>query len=106
MPTPMEEFKDTLRAAKWVSTPLIVIRTTDPTSTMQLVAHELFVPPVVEELEIYPTLHWDVVQGFKAVNDAGKPVAQQLNSGESNSLDGEKEPREALAKVHTEADNG
>lgn len=32
----MEEFEDTLRAAKWVSTPLIVIRTTDGTSTVQL----------------------------------------------------------------------
>lgn len=106
MPTSMQEFKDTLRAAKWVSTPLIVIRTTDPTSTTQLIAHELFVPPAVDEAETYPTLHWDVVQGFKAVNDEGKSIAQQLSSGESNSFSGEKEPRAALATVHTEASRG
>jgi len=102
-PTPMEEFKDTLRSAKWVSTPLIVIRTTDPTSTTQLIAHELFTPPAVEETEVYPTLVWDVVQGFKAVNDAGKTVAQRLNSGESMSMGGEKEPREALVTLQAEA---
>jgi hypothetical protein len=99
----MQEFKDTLRAAKWVSTPLIVIRTTDPTNTTHLIAHELFVPPEVEEEESYPTLQWDVVQGFKAVNDAGTAVAQRLNSSESTSLGGEKEPREALAAIQAEA---
>lgn len=103
MPTPMAEFKDTLRAAKWVSTPLIVIRTTDPTSTVQLIAHELFILPEVDPPEVYPTLRWDVVQGFKAVNDEGKTVAQNLNSGESLSLGGEKEPREALVTLQTQA---
>lgn len=103
MPTPMDEFKDTLRAAKWVSTPLIVIRTTDPTSTVQLIAHELFVPPDVNPPEVYPTLRWDVVQGFKAVNDAAKTVAQTMNSGESLSLGGEKEPREALVALQAQA---
>lgn len=68
----MEEFKDTLCAAKWVSTPLIVIRTTDPASAVQLIAHELFILPEVDSPEVYPTLRWAVVQGFKAVNNAGE----------------------------------
>ncbi len=99
MPTSMEEFKDTLRAAKWVSTPLIVIRTTDPTSTVQMIAHELFATPEVDPPEVYPVLRWDVVQGFRAVNDEGNPAAQVLNSGDSAgsfSPGGLKEPREAL----------
>ena len=103
MPTPMEEFKDTLRSAKWVSTPLVVIRTTDPTSTVQLIAHELFIPPAVEEPEIYPTLRWDVVQGFKAVNDAAQPAAQNLNASEQASFGGEKESREALVQLQLQA---
>src|SRR5690242_6785861 len=100
MPSPMEEFKDTLRSAKWVSTPIIVIRTTDPNNTVHLIAHELFVPPHVETAEVYPTLCWDVVQGFRAVNDAAKALAQELNSAESASLGGQKEAREALVTLH------
>jgi ATPase family associated with various cellular activities (AAA) len=100
--TPMDEFKDTFRSAKWVSTPLIVIRTTDPTSTTQLIAHELFVPPAVEETEVYPTVLWDVVQGFKAVNDAAKSTAQRLSSAEPASLTGEKDPREALVTLQAQ----
>jgi hypothetical protein len=102
MPTPMDEFKDTLRAAKWVSTPLIVVRTTDPGSTVQLIAHELFVPPEVDPRETYPTLRWDVVQGFKAVNTEAEATAQDLNAAESASLGGEKEPRDALVTLHAE----
>jgi hypothetical protein len=99
----MEDFQATLRAAKWVSTPLIVIRTTDPTNTTQLIAHELFAPPAVEELEIHPTLVWDVIQGFKAVNDEAKTLAQQLSTSEPTSFTGEKEPRSALATLQTAA---
>ena len=98
MSTAMEDFKDTLRAAKWVSTPLLVIRTADPTSAIQLIAHELFNPP-----ETYPILRWDLVQGFKAVNEAGKPIAQNLTAGESLQMVGPHDAREALATLHVHA---
>jgi hypothetical protein len=79
MYTAMEDFKETLKAAKYVSTPIVVVQTADPSSTMHLIGHELFASE-----EQYPMLYWDVVQGFKAFNDAGKPVAQQLLSERQN----------------------
>jgi hypothetical protein len=91
----MEEFKDTFRAAKWVSTPLIVVRSADPASTMHLIGHDLF---DLKEND-YPMVSWDVVEGFKPVVDAGKPVAQVL-AGQDQATFGRREPTTALTKLH------
>ena len=72
MYTAMEDFKETFKAAKYVSTPIVVVQTSDPSSTMHLIGHELFGPE-----DQYPMLYWDVVQGFKACNEHGEPVADQ-----------------------------
>src|SRR5260370_21627756 len=97
MPTAMEEFKETFKAAKWVSTPLIVVRTADPASTTHLIGRELFDPE-----EQYPMLHWDLVQGFKSLNDAGKSTAQKLLAEEPGHYSsGPKDAREALTKLQS-----
>lgn len=95
MPTPMEEFKETFKAAKWVSTPLIVIRTADPASTIHLIGHGMFDP----KENLYPMVSWDMVEGFKAVVEEGKPIAQAL-AGQDQMSYGAREPRAALTKLH------
>jgi hypothetical protein len=96
MRTPMEEFRETFKAAKWVSTPLIVIRSADPASTMHLIGYDLFDP----KKNAYPIVSWDIVDGFKPVVEAGKPVAQIL-AGQDQSSFGRREPTTALTKLHS-----
>lgn len=94
MYTAMEDFKETFKAAKYVSTPIVVVQTPDPSSTMHLIGHDLF-----ESEEQYPILYWDVVQGFKACNEQAKPMAQQLAAA-SAGYDGAQEPRKALTALY------
>jgi len=95
MYTAMEDFKDTFKAAKYVSTPIVVVQTSDPSSTLQLIAHELFGPE-----DKFPMLYWDIVQGFKPCNEIGNSIAQQIQLG-GEAYGGVKEPREALTKLHS-----
>src|SRR5437588_498640 len=62
----MEKFRDTFRCAKYVSTPLMIIRTADPSSTMHLIANDLFDSAEYD----FPMLSWDVADGFKVVRDS------------------------------------
>jgi hypothetical protein len=64
----MEKFKDTFRCAKYVSTPLMMVRTADPSSTIHLIANDLFNPSEDD----FPMLSWDIADGFKVVRDSGQ----------------------------------
>jgi hypothetical protein len=72
----MEKFKDTFRCAKYVSTPLMIIRTADPSSTMHLIATDLFDPAEYD----FPILSWDIADGFKVVRDS-QEAAQTNQKG-------------------------
>src|SRR5437763_11298997 len=64
--TAMEKFKDTFRCAKYVSTPLMIIRTADPSSTMHLIANDLFNSAEYD----FPMLSCDIADGFKVIRDS------------------------------------
>lgn len=76
------DFTKAFRAARRVSTPLIVVRTPDPASSVQLV-----LSAVNGANEKTPALHWDAVRGLVGVNDAGKAHAREIvGDAEPNSV--------------------
>ena len=93
--TSMENFKDTFRSAKYVSTPLMLVRTADPASTIHLIAHDLFNPSE----DNYPMLSWDIVEGFKPVREVDKPLATTLASQGSAASFGPPRPALAMLKL-------
>ncbi len=96
MYTAMEDFKETFKAAKYVSTPIVVVQTSDPSSTMHLIGFELFGPE-----DEYPMFYFDILQGFKACNEHAKPTAEQFLLEAANSaLGGANDPRKAMTKLY------
>lgn len=67
------DFTKAVRAARRISTPLIVVRTPDPASSVQLV-----LSAANGANEKTPALHWDAVRGLVGVNDAGKEQAREI----------------------------
>jgi hypothetical protein len=71
MLTMLEQFK----AARRVSTPLIAIRTLDPSATLQSICQAL--------PDDAPKMRWDIVNGCIAVNDAAVKVCNAMYDGQS-----------------------
>lgn len=92
----MQEFRETLIAAKVASVPIIAIRSADPNATLAMFSRGLFDP---SRFDTFPMLRWDVVDGFKAVNDAGKAPATALAGQEPPPSFGSREPRLALTSL-------
>src|SRR5215472_2687216 len=91
MQTPMQQFIKTLRAAKRVSTPLIVVRTADPASAVKV-----FQNGVMERPEEYPLVLWDLVHGFSHANELGEETAAKAGSSDDGAA---LEPAQALIKA-------
>ena len=102
-PSAMEDFKDTFRSAKWVSTPFIVIETADPASTMDLIANHTF--EAAEDVDkVFPMIRWDVVEGFQPINDAGKEAAVKLGTTTATPGFGGRSAPAAMMKLREIAD--
>jgi hypothetical protein len=105
MYTAMEEFRQTIQAAKAVSTPILLIRSADPNATLHMFAQGLFDPSDVRFQNPFPMVMWDMVDGFKPLNELGMPVAQSLGVQNGSSY-GPLEPRPALVKLNDLPEGG
>src|SRR5436305_1406108 len=70
MSTAMEQFISTLKAARLVSTPLVVIRGPDSTGAIQTFQSSVLADP--EECSL---VHWDCMRGVQPINHKGKDLA-------------------------------
>lgn len=75
MATAMQNFVNTLQAARMVSTPIVVIRGPDAASTIRT-----FQSAVLADEEECRLVQWDAMRGLMAVNNPGKEVASQPGS--------------------------
>src|ERR1035438_10386872 len=76
---PMEQFVRTLQAARRVSTPLVSIRTADPSLTVARIAEAVGKDAAI--------VQWDIVRGLVRVNDAGaKEIGKLLGERDSASV--------------------
>lgn len=75
----MKSFIEMFSSARAISTPLVVIRTFDATSTIQRITKSLG----KELAELVPLVVWDCVQGLRGLNDAGgKEVGYMCQKGD------------------------
>ena len=70
MSTAMEQFISTLKAARLVSTPLVVIRGPDSAGAIQI-----FQSAVLADPEECSLVHWDCMRGVQPINNKGKELA-------------------------------
>ena len=81
-----------MKAAQRVSTPLIATRTFDPASAI----YEMLAT-LGSQTESTPAIHWDVMQGLKHLNEAGrKSLAQMLNGRDPETIG----PTDALSLTY------
>ena len=72
----MTNFQAQFRAARRAAAPLVLVRTADPFSTMELVKRSMN-----GKAETVPMLVWDVLRGVKPANAAGAESAEYINNG-------------------------
>jgi|SRR5439155_1257680 len=72
----VEEFVSAFKAARRVSTPLVMVRTADPASTMETVARLLN-----GQGEETALLVWDIMHGLSGANRPGKAEAARVLDG-------------------------
>ena len=70
------DFKQVMKAARRVSTPLIAVRTFDPASAIEVALTVLHT-----ERDAPPALLWDIVRGISSLNEAGKGVMAEILGG-------------------------
>lgn len=91
MGRPTEELVSAFKAARRVSTPLVMIRTTDPAAAVEALRNGL--KPNEEKI---PILAWDILRGLAGCNKAGKAEAKRvLGDGEAAMVSGR--PTDALS---------
>lgn len=71
------QFVKRIKAARFVSTPIVAVATPDPAATIGLV-QKLFADA--------PVLAWDIVRGIQGMNDRGQEVALELLGGKDPAL--------------------
>ena len=70
-------FTKTFRAARRVGTPLVCVRTVDPTSAIELILTRVLNGAAATT----PIIEWDVLRGLQGRNDAGKLAASKVLGG-------------------------
>lgn len=63
----MKSFIELFTAARSIGTPLVAVRTFDPSSTIQSVTESLG----SEQAELTPLISWDSIHGLRGLNDSG-----------------------------------
>lgn len=92
-----EDFASVFRAARAVSTPLVVIRTADPASTTRLL-----VEIVRERAKALPVIAWDVMRGLYAIGpDSAEELGRVLGEREPASIG----PADALLRARDLSDD-
>ena len=74
----IDQFMKTLRAARRVSTPLLAIRTADPSLAITRVQEAVG--------KFTPVAHWDIVRGFLAANDSGTKEVAKLGERDASGI--------------------
>lgn len=91
------EMLKAFKAARGVSTPLVVIRTPDPASTeKQIVDSNPLAGDGKDSKKVAPIVHWDIGRGIVPLNTPGKGVVAGINKAE-----GKKTPDECLEVAYT-----
>ena len=85
----MLTFMEKFIASRMAATPLVAIRTADPTATMKAIA-------LHEDMKEGPMLMWDCVTGLNAINEPSGKQAVQLLIKEAGSKDAFLNPVEML----------
>jgi hypothetical protein len=70
----MKSFIELFTAAREVSTPLVAVRTFDPSSTIQSITASLG----SQLAEVVPIISWDAIHGLKGLNDVGVSALGQM----------------------------
>jgi hypothetical protein len=95
----MEEFVSALKAARRVSTPLVMIRTADPADSIETLSRVLN-----GQSEKTPVLVWDIMHGLAGVNRLGKAEAARVLDGGDPAMTSAR-PSDALTMAEKLADD-